>query len=182
VGGAHEARICRHHQYVGSAASDSDRKDCQGNSAPDQKIAACTRVIDDSSESASSRANAYSGRGVAYFNKKDQERAMADHGEAIKLDPKNARPYHNRGLVYAARRDYDAAIAEYEEAIKLDSKYVSAYNNRGLAYASKKDYDRAMTDYSQATPNSGVMLIDAGPKGLLPSPSRLSGHLDYSTA
>jgi len=100
------------------AASDNNRRDCQGKGPPDQKIAACIRVIEDSSESAANRARAYNSRGVVYHGKNDLDRALADHGDAIKLDPQYARPYYNRGLVYAARRDYDAAISEYDQAIK----------------------------------------------------------------
>src|SRR5262249_38451803 len=132
------------------AASESDRKDCQGQGAADQRIAACTRVIDDSSESTANRASAHNSRGIAHFNNKDLQRALADHGEAIKLDPKNARAHLNRGVVHATQRDYDAAIAEYDEAIKLDGKLIGAYNNRGLAHANKKDYDPAIADNTQA--------------------------------
>jgi tetratricopeptide (TPR) repeat protein len=109
-----------------SATSDNDRKDCQGGSVPDEKIAACTRIIEDGSESAASRANAYTNRGVAHFNKSDQQRALADYGEAIKLDPKNARPYYNRGRAHATRLDYDAAISDFDEALKLDAKFSGA--------------------------------------------------------
>src|SRR5713226_6413097 len=132
------------------AASEADRKDCIANSNPDQKIAVCTRVIEDSAESTANRANAYNSRGIGYHNKKDYDRAIAEYGEAIKLDPKYARAYYNRGLVYAAKGNYDGAVEEYSEAIKLDPKYASAYNSRGLAYANKKDYDRAIADYGQA--------------------------------
>ena len=91
-------------------------------------------------------ASRYFYRGVAYDNKGDYDRAIADYTEAIKLEPTTAR-YFNRGLAYANKGDYDRAIADYEQVIKLDANYISAYYYRGIAYYNKKDYDRAIADY-----------------------------------
>ena len=41
---------------------------------------------------------AYCNRGVAYANKGDYDKAIADCNEAIRLDPKDAVAYCNRGL------------------------------------------------------------------------------------
>ena len=132
-------------------AADSDRKDCIGNAdKPDVKVAACTRVIEDSSETVANRVIAHNNRGIAYRGKKDYDRALADYAEALKLDPKFAAAHLNRGLVHADKREFDRAIEAYGEAIKLNPKYVAAYNNRGNAYFDKKEFDRAIADYTEA--------------------------------
>jgi tetratricopeptide (TPR) repeat protein len=87
------------------AASEADRKDCTANANPDQKIAVCTRVIDDGTESTANRALAYNSRGNGHFSKKDYDRAIADYSEAVKLDPGYVRAYQNRGLAHAAKGD-----------------------------------------------------------------------------
>ena len=134
-----------------AAAAESDRADCIGNANnPDQKIAACTRVIDDGAETTANRVIAFNNRGFGYSSKRDYDRAIAEYDEAIKLDPKFAAAFRNRGLAYGAKGDRDRAIAEYDEAIKLNSRFVAAYYNRGFAYAGKQDYDRAIADYSEA--------------------------------
>ena len=89
-------------------------------------------------------------RGFAYDAKGDNDRAIAEYGEAVRFDPKDAVAYHNRGRLYRVKGDNDQAIADYTEAIRLDPKYLEARNSRGLAYSAKGDYDRAIADYSEA--------------------------------
>ena len=48
-------------------------------------------------------------RGIAYRDKGDTDRAIADLTEAIRLDPKNAHAYVNRGLVYEKLADFARA-------------------------------------------------------------------------
>ncbi|KAB8334921.1 tetratricopeptide repeat protein, partial [Scytonema tolypothrichoides VB-61278] len=93
---------------------------------------------------------AYNYRGNSYANKKDDDRAIADYNQAIKLDPNFALAYNNRGNSYANKKDDDRAVADFNQAIKLDPNFAYAYNNRGLSYANKKDDDRAIADYNQA--------------------------------
>ena len=64
-------------------------------------------------------AEAYYLRGVAYRNKGDLDRAIADYSEAIRLDPKLAAAYNNRGNAYKDKGDSDHAIADFSEAIRL---------------------------------------------------------------
>ena len=52
----------------------------------------------------------------------EQDKAIADLNEAIKLVPNAAGPYYNRGYSYFAKGQYDRAIADYSEAIKLNPR------------------------------------------------------------
>ena len=61
------------------------------------------------------------------------DKAIADYGEAIRLEPKFAWASNNRGLAWSAKGVYDKAIADYGEAIRLEPKFAWASNNRGLA-------------------------------------------------
>ena len=49
-------------------------------------------------------AEVFNNRGVAYRLKGDHERAIADYGQAIKLNAKFAAAYNNRGVAYDAQR------------------------------------------------------------------------------
>jgi lipoprotein NlpI len=116
----------------------------------DESIAACTHAIENRKTPTKAQAVAYKNRGRAYSAKGDLDRAIADFGEAIRLDPKLAAGYAGRCGTYTTKGDYDLAIADCNEAIRLDPKLATAYSNRGYAYSAKDDLDRAIIDDSEA--------------------------------
>jgi len=61
----------------------------------------------------------YRGQAFMYRNKGDNDRAIADFNEAIRLKPNDASAYNNRGLAYAAKGDDDHATADFNEAARL---------------------------------------------------------------
>src|SRR6266478_5327153 len=133
------------------AATPADRGECAASAdKPDVGGAACSRIIDDASESLAERVKAFKNRGRGSFNRKDYDRAIADYGEAIKLSPKDAWAFAHRCEAYESKEDHDAAIADCTEAIKIDPKYGWAYNNRGVAYYGLHEYDAALADHAEA--------------------------------
>ena len=56
---------------------------------------------------------AYNNRGIAWVDKKEYDKAIADFNEAIRLDPKDADAYTNRGYAWYAKKEYDKAIADF---------------------------------------------------------------------
>ena len=85
-----------------------------------------------------------------YFSKKDDDKAVSDFNEAIRLKPNYAKAYYWRGRAYFSKKDYDIAISDLSEAIRLEPKYVEAYYWRGRVYFSKKDDDKAVSDFNEA--------------------------------
>jgi tetratricopeptide (TPR) repeat protein len=116
----------------------------------DQQISGCTAVIQSGRFRGKNLAIAFSNRCGGYNEKGENDRALADCNQAIRLDPKDAFAYNNRGNAYNAEGDYDRAIADFTEAIRLDPKLAFAYNGRGVAYRHKGDLDRAIADYTEA--------------------------------
>src|SRR5689334_3281720 len=117
-----------------AAAAADDWADCR-LSAPERRVAACTRLINKKDESRENLALAYILRGGAYRNRNDTEKALTDYNSAVRLDPK--RTPLCRGLIHATKKEYDNAISQFTEAIRLDARDVLAYNSRGNAYAGK---------------------------------------------
>jgi tetratricopeptide (TPR) repeat protein len=119
-----------------------DRNNCQSRNG-DVAIAGCTAIINDGPESA--RAPAYFSRGNAWMLKGDNDRAIADYTEVIRLDPKKAGAFNNRGNAWSFKGDNDRAIADYTEAIGLDPN-AEAFNNRCWARAVTGQLEQALED------------------------------------
>ncbi|WP_245481358.1 tetratricopeptide repeat protein [Bradyrhizobium sp. LVM 105] len=119
-------------------------------STPDQRVKACSTVIDTKSESGKRLAGAYCNRGHGLTEQRELDAALSDLDEAVRLDPGYACAYNNRGRVYSFKRDYDRAIADYDQAIKLDPSAALAYSNRGESRFNKGDLDAAFADFDAA--------------------------------
>lgn len=154
---------------IGSAwAEDSqDWKMCAGKlSTPnDQRLAACTTIIDAGNEPPPNLALAYCNRAIADDQKGDLDRAMADLDEAVRLDTEEYTSLTCRGYQYHYRRDFDRAIADYDKAISSNAGRPEAFTARGNAYRAKGDLDHAIADYSaaiQRSPTDALALYARG--------------------
>jgi tetratricopeptide (TPR) repeat protein len=119
-------------------------------SAPDLQIGGCTAVIQSGKVNEENLSIAFLNRGNGYFAKKDYDSAIANYGQAIKLNPRSSFALHHRGGAYYFKKDYDRALADYSEAIRLNPKYFEAFNDRGLVYEAKGDFARAISDFDTA--------------------------------
>ncbi len=108
------------------AAAQQDYQDCQQTDDVNRGVAACTRIIDDKTESAANRALAYRWRGNDNIVDSALDEAISDYGEAVKLDPQNAGIYASRALALLRKGDRERASADYRRAEKLDPAKVAA--------------------------------------------------------
>jgi tetratricopeptide (TPR) repeat protein len=132
------------------AAAD-DRDACKTASG-EAAVEACTRAIDSKKFVKQKRVLSllYTNRGVEYEIMKEFDKAIADHDQAIKIDPKNPAPYNNRGNAYAGKQDWAHAVTDFDMAIKLNPKYAEAFFNRGMARRNHGDTPGSETDIAQA--------------------------------
>jgi tetratricopeptide (TPR) repeat protein len=130
------------------AASEADHDACVKGSG-DAAIAGCAAIIADRGEPVRSRAAAHLNRGYEWGAKGDLDRAMADYGAAIELDPQYAAAYYRRGLALRDKGDLDRALADHTTAIRIDPT-ASIYTSRGDVWRAKRDLDRAIVDYGEA--------------------------------
>jgi tetratricopeptide (TPR) repeat protein len=116
-----------------------------------QSLASCTRIIGDSKQAPDARAAALSKRAMLHRSAGDRDKAIADLGEAIRLDPNGAVAYLRRGEQYRLQSDFDKALADLDAALRLDHRSADAFYERALAYHfGKNEYERAIADYSEA--------------------------------
>ena len=94
---------------------------------------------------------AYDRRGLAWQSKGDFDKAIADHDEAIRLDPKNAvQPRRIEAVAWHRKGDFEKAMADCTEAIRLDPWVRLAHGIRGTVRGSTGDFERAIADCNEA--------------------------------
>ena len=76
--------------------------------------------------------------------------AIEDYDEAIRLDSKDAVAYFNRGNAYHSLNKKKRAIEDYDKAIRLNPEFAEAYHNRGTTHRDLHQFERAIEDYNQA--------------------------------
>ena len=72
----------------------------------DQQVSSWTVAIQSGRWSGKNLAWAFQDRGLAYYDKRDYDNAIADYDQAIRLDPNNAKAFNFRGLAYYRKQDY----------------------------------------------------------------------------
>jgi tetratricopeptide (TPR) repeat protein len=102
-------------------------------------------------------------RGLAYLEKNDPDRAIADFGEAIQVAPDFAGFFGNRGDAYLLKKDWGHAVADYSQAIALmPDGSPTFYSGRAKAYEAQGDAGRAKADLAKADElgNKGLALTE----------------------
>ncbi len=109
-----------------------------------------TRCLNEGDLSRGNQVIIYNGRSNAYRDKGEDDRAIADHDQALRLDPDFALAFNNRGNAYSRKGEYDRAIADYDRALRLDPDYALAYNNRGRVHFNRGRFAQAVPDLRRA--------------------------------
>jgi tetratricopeptide (TPR) repeat protein len=114
------------------------------------RIAACTQVVEDTTQPKEVRAEAYSSRGMVHDDDEDYEAAIGDYNEALKLTPEDSSIFVLRGNAFDAMGESQKAINDYTEAIRLNPDDAAPYYNRGAVHQELDDKEKARRDYQKA--------------------------------
>lgn len=119
--------------------------------------------------SQSHSAEFYANRGIAYSHLGQQQLAIEDYTEAIRLKPDLVVAYNNRGNTFNRLGQYQNAIQNYNKAIRLKPDHADAYQNRAVAYFKKGDEIRGCLDAQKACELGNCKTIEtAKSRGLCP--------------
>ncbi|MCC5631689.1 tetratricopeptide repeat protein [Nostoc sphaeroides CHAB 2801] len=80
----------------------------------------------------------------------NNQAAIEDYNQAIRLNPNFAEAYNNRGAAHHTLGNNQTAINDYNQAIRLNPNFAEAYNNRGTAHHTLGNNQTAINDYNQA--------------------------------
>ena len=145
---------------------DQDLRSCDGGNQPrEDRIAACTRLIDAGDRAATELTWIHDRRGDLLYGEEDYEAALADYAVVAELDPSNWEPHAARGLALLQLERDEEAVAAYDRAIELNPRVASSFYRRGLAYRFLDKPDLALRDYDQAIaldPNFPAVLLGRG--------------------
>lgn len=118
----------------------------------DDKIAACTEVIDAGALEDERLAFALGMRGSAYHSLRDFTHAIADYSESIRLNPQVADVFRSRGLAYQNMRpaNYDLAIADATSPELLAPEDWAPPSDRADARRARGECAEAIADYTRS--------------------------------
>jgi tetratricopeptide (TPR) repeat protein len=117
---------------------------------PDDRIAACTEVINFEHTTARDRLSAYLARAQNYRLKGLPREAIADYTAALAMVPERWETLNDRGIVFLDIRDLDRAQADFNAALRINPNAAPAYANRGICFAHRERYDLAIADLDRA--------------------------------
>ena len=102
-------------------------------------------------------------RGSYYLINLDAEHAVADFGQAVKLDPKLVFAYVQRGVAYRSLEQYDKSFRDFDQALKINPQSLDALLQAARLHrlmhqsaASLPFYDRLIA----LKPTASKMLIE----------------------
>ena len=118
---------------------------------PDRAIENYDRSID-----LKPAADTYQHRAVAYYDKGDYPRAIADFDEALKLAPRSAEALNNRAWTYYKAGNPDRALQDANRAVQLDGSKAYIFDTRAHIHEELGRTPEAIRDYRRA------LQLDAG--------------------
>jgi uncharacterized membrane protein YhaH (DUF805 family) len=93
---------------------------------------------------------AYNGRGDAYFEKGEYERAIQDYDQVLRLIPNADMAMSNRGFARLKLGRIEEAVSDFEAALRLDPNNEEALYGRGVARLKSGDTAGGNADIAAA--------------------------------
>lgn len=92
----------------------------------------------------------WSNLGLAYKDRGEIDKAVANYEKAIEADPGYADAYGNRGVAYLKMGRIGDALEDLSRAIRLNPESAELYGNRGVAFINAGDYEMAVEDLTES--------------------------------
>jgi tetratricopeptide (TPR) repeat protein len=93
---------------------------------------------------------AYIRRGLAYQRQRDYDRALADFGWVVKIDPKHQLAYANVANTWRLKGDLQRAAENADAGLRISPKNPLLFYTRGLIATARNAHQSAITDFTRA--------------------------------
>jgi protein O-GlcNAc transferase len=95
-------------------------------------------------------AEAWNNRGIALYELKRFEEALASYEKAITLKSDYVEAFNNHGNALKELKRFNEALASYDKAIALWPDYAEAVGNRGIIFYELRQYNEALAYFEKA--------------------------------
>jgi protein O-mannosyl-transferase len=110
-----------------------------------------------------SKAEILINRGAAEGSRGNNQQAITDISEGLKIDPTNKNGYFNRSIAYFSVKQYENALSDYREYLKYDPNNANVWYESGMIQRSLNRNEEALQSLDQAirlSPNFAVAYIE----------------------
>jgi tetratricopeptide (TPR) repeat protein len=145
------------------------------NKANAVKLAEAVEIYDQLIRATPQQGRLYTQRAMAWWGRRDQQRALADFDRAIQLGYRAAHAFTSRGMFHAAVGNIDEALSDFGQAIESDPADEVPHINRAAVYMLQNEFERAIADYDAAV---GLNPDKAGNYQQRAAARKLNGQLD----
>jgi Flp pilus assembly protein TadD len=130
----------------------SDEEVCPKTSQvePDNRVAACERLVDKTGSEARAKVAALGDLAAALVQAQRYDEAILRYKQAAALAPRDARIYYNIGLVRLGQLRFPEARAAFDKAAQFDPENPDFVFLRGIAYAGLGEFDTAKLEVKSA--------------------------------
>lgn len=144
---------------VATAGARAEEPDGCGSPDPERRIAPCTALIEAPGTAPAERAEAYFRRGLSYAELGQNQRAIPDYGEAIRIAPRFAAALNNRADAWLKLGKPAQGVADIEKALEIDPQHPAFNATRGEIRQALGDPDGAMRDHEAAMAFGGRFFV-----------------------
>lgn len=93
---------------------------------------------------------AFGKRGEHFAVNKEEDKAIADYSNALKLDAEYPEVWHNLGEIWMERGMKGKALEHFDKALEFKPQYAAAWNNRGNVFFRDQRWESAIEEYTKA--------------------------------
>jgi lipoprotein NlpI len=141
------------------------REACANSDVPQNRIEACTKLIDTRLLQGRELAQALYQRGAGQAARGDYADAVRDFTQALKFAPNSSDALYNRGGAYTKLGRWDDALADFNALLKIVPNDPNTFYARAWVYAQRGEDAAAIADLDQVltiAPDDQEALLDRG--------------------